>query len=781
MVELELEMRLDQKWRAGIGLLLMGIIISFSFACGGGGGDNNTPSEASATIGPDGGTVEVTNPSSPLYGAKLEIPEGALEQETAIAIVDFSKSILEQQIKELPREMKFFGGIEIDAGDAVLKKPISISISNFFGATSNDQLLVGQVIDLDSKSPSEVIYKGVAHVGSPLTFSVSNFGSFGVLSPVTPLGIVSGIFVNQSGDSIPNGVIAASFSKPFVAQTDSEGYFEIPTGPPGSSPVVMAIPPSEVVSASQTPTKGIGMIAIELPPTFPTPSGSIIDLGIKLIMDKFNIPEPPLPPPCICDPPPPPPVFTSTEDHELPFDLSPGQTIRPFLSSLEGVYGGPLSPGAIYPGDLIIPFLSGSMGVTTEVIFRTENSDIASVDPDTGFLTAKSEGETTLHAEVWIIKIKNCGYIGIPCLYRLEAVPAKVKVGAQEPNVKGTNIIVHCHNPEGKEINSIINNREILDTNNRLLFLANIYDGDTLIGYGAFNAEEHFRPIPLSAGNHTIKVKYNGIVMEEAITLNKDETKELIFTFNRTEFDLVNAVASLGTTVLTGSYDVESGLTPSYYLHRYEFDNGSFYMHLSWAAGYVKGVFSASVTFAVDIETIRISAEAELPSEFSPGPYNVGYMHLNMWELLPYYNYPEKFYVRKPILELTPTPNFTYWVIQGNWVEYDGSNVRIWFERDNGVYDFNAGLLTPNPELVGKPGMNFVRTYEEWWKGEWWICAGIMRGVSEGLGLYERRFEYDVEKGESDNICSVTRMGKTGLTSNSKMSSVPYDLDGNAI
>ncbi|MBI5058090.1 MAG: hypothetical protein HZB61_15880 [Nitrospirae bacterium] len=54
-----------------------------------GGGDSNsvqTTIEASATIGASGGTVEVTDPSSPLHGVKVEIPAGALSTDTNISI-----------------------------------------------------------------------------------------------------------------------------------------------------------------------------------------------------------------------------------------------------------------------------------------------------------------------------------------------------------------------------------------------------------------------------------------------------------------------------------------------------------------------------------------------------------------------------------------------------------------------------------------------------------------------------------------------------------------------
>jgi hypothetical protein len=42
--------------------------------------------EASGTIGPLGGTVEVTDPTSPLYGVRIDIPAGALYEETTITI-----------------------------------------------------------------------------------------------------------------------------------------------------------------------------------------------------------------------------------------------------------------------------------------------------------------------------------------------------------------------------------------------------------------------------------------------------------------------------------------------------------------------------------------------------------------------------------------------------------------------------------------------------------------------------------------------------------------------
>jgi hypothetical protein len=62
-------------------------------------------------------------------------------------------------------------------------------------------------------------------------------------------------------------------------------------------------------------------------------------------------------------------------------------------------------------------------------------------------------------------------------------------------------IIVHALNPEGIDIASIQGMGQ---------YSVEIYDSDNLIGYGAYNAESHNRPIPIPAGTHTIKVEFNG-------------------------------------------------------------------------------------------------------------------------------------------------------------------------------------------------------------------------------------------------------------------------------
>ena len=85
-------------------------------------------------------------------------------------------------------------------------------------------------------------------------------------------------------------------------------------------------------------------------------------------------------------------------------------------------------------------------------------------------------------------------------------------------------IIVHAHNPEGVEIGSI----QSMGQNS-----VQIFDGDTYLGSGCYDAQSHNNPFTISPGAHTIKVKFNGMTLEENMDLLSDRTKVLIFTFPR--------------------------------------------------------------------------------------------------------------------------------------------------------------------------------------------------------------------------------------------------------
>lgn len=82
-------MRFNERLRLAFYAVLISAMIVFSFACGGeSGNDWNEGVEpgASEVIGSAGGTVEVTNLSSPLYGIKVEVPPDALNTDSTISI-----------------------------------------------------------------------------------------------------------------------------------------------------------------------------------------------------------------------------------------------------------------------------------------------------------------------------------------------------------------------------------------------------------------------------------------------------------------------------------------------------------------------------------------------------------------------------------------------------------------------------------------------------------------------------------------------------------------------
>ena len=129
-------------------------------------------------------------------------------------------------------------------------------------------------------------------------------------------------------------------------------------------------------------------------------------------------------------------------------------------------------------------------------------------------------------------------------------------LGASLPSNVRASIMVHAHNPEGVEIASIEGMNPLS---------VKIYDGDTFIDYGANNAQTHNKPIYIPAGTHTIKVIFNKISKELTFNINENETKKLIFTFERTEFDLFSAIINNWTVNIEDSFEEEFSDGSNYY------------------------------------------------------------------------------------------------------------------------------------------------------------------------------------------------------------------------
>ena len=130
--------------------------------------------------------------------------------------------------------------------------------------------------------------------------------------------------------------------------------------------------------------------------------------------------------------------------------------------------------------------------------------------------------------------------LSISAVMILVAVSLRLSYAAGGSQQAASYIVVHVHNPEGVEINSIWYGGGP--------DFAVIYDGESVIATGPEDAYTHHQPIPISPGRHVIRAKFNGMTLEQGITLAEGETRTLIFTFKRTEIDVPSLLSGSGSS-----------------------------------------------------------------------------------------------------------------------------------------------------------------------------------------------------------------------------------------
>jgi hypothetical protein len=129
-------------------------------------------------------------------------------------------------------------------------------------------------------------------------------------------------------------------------------------------------------------------------------------------------------------------------------------------------------------------------------------------------------------------------------------------------NVPTTEVFIHCHNPEGKEINSIA---WVYPTSWQGIEGVKIYVDNIFAKWGAYNAITHGQSISLTNGHHIISAKFNGMTLTQEIDI-PTISNILTFTFTRTEVPLTYPNINL-SPFLTGHYSdggVGSGKTTLY-------------------------------------------------------------------------------------------------------------------------------------------------------------------------------------------------------------------------
>lgn len=123
------------------------VLLPFFYGCGGGStaesppattlsSSENKPTAAVTTIGPEGGSLEATDPGNPAYGTRIVVPEGALDQAVQIGIS------YADDPASLPKTYTIAGSsIVFSPAGLIFRKPILLTIP--YNDNNNDGYLDG--------------------------------------------------------------------------------------------------------------------------------------------------------------------------------------------------------------------------------------------------------------------------------------------------------------------------------------------------------------------------------------------------------------------------------------------------------------------------------------------------------------------------------------------------------------------------------------------------------------------------------------------------------------
>jgi pimeloyl-ACP methyl ester carboxylesterase len=327
-------------------------------------------------------------------------------------------------------------------------------------------------------------------------------------------------------------------------------------------------------------------------------------------------------------------------------------------------------------------------------------------------------------------------------------------------------IIVHAHNPEGVEINSIdwwygslIRSWEES---------VQIYDGDNALGPAPYDTATHGRPIAISPGTHVIKAKFNGMTLEQEINIPAGATNEIVFTFEREEVD----TQSLLTSAHNDSWYAER-IVPSC-MGQWEVSSdwifGTFACYggsNSYGAVGGSGTFSFGSTMA----TASVSATASVEGLDA----QIDRLYSRHW-----YNWYKD-------ISIPPSSQYDYWLVQ-NYIEdfpfVDTSNPwgrsHCWL--DYGTED--AFVLVNIVDYAGN--LDDYRYYSQqasakkaWTSIMFYLDTVPPANAPEGT--FVPMLDCSPQVAATDFTCSSTWSFPVAGGATVKMSTVPYDLVGTGV
>jgi hypothetical protein len=315
-----------------------------------------------------------------------------------------------------------------------------------------------------------------------------------------------------------------------------------------------------------------------------------------------------------------------------------------------------------------------------------------------------------------------------------------------------TGVVVHCHNPEGKEINSITG------MSGGGYEFAMIYDDDIPIGWGAYDSNTNNAVHQLEAGMHLINVRFNGMRLNQFVEIKVNEISILTFTFTRVSFDIASWISNKNIIKEINTHEVWSW--PSHHhdewlygvnLYNFHWLQGD-YAGLTSIADMYTGVIFTGTTFQVKLDSIH--------TVIVPTGHGVGWdSGAEVGTTTPYTggSFPATDFA-------SPRTDFTRWIVQTITSGFVGE-MRLVF--NTGFDDFYSiipcgenknQLIEMNADKIYSQG-RFGLTY----MGGYWNVNPYFWGPSDPNG--------------GTKEAHLNKIGNINI----KCASVPYDLDGHAI
>jgi triacylglycerol esterase/lipase EstA (alpha/beta hydrolase family) len=347
-----------------------------------------------------------------------------------------------------------------------------------------------------------------------------------------------------------------------------------------------------------------------------------------------------------------------------------------------------------------------------------------------------------------IVNFPGSGTYKISCQVKNPAdVASDIKDVWVKVTLQGTYIVVHAHSPEGKEIASIQGMSQ---------GSVGIYDGNTLIGYGAYNAQTHNKPIAISLGNHTIKAVFNGMTKEQTITLNPNETKVVTFVFER-----VSRQGEIEVALdAQGSETFEVWGNPAWDWGMYNF----LWHKFAWIGGRISDYHPGK--WRATVNTNLSSSQFHMDINFTEFEGRA----FDCWVLLTNWDYGCE------VESLIPSrTDFNRWFVQGFWGGSDKSQLSTIIIKEHKTDWQNVFDITPSYSLTPQYFMDTIpanKTYNSvggrvyYWEQFHRIFGNI---IARAFKFYE------------DTGYEYYPMTLNLIYDSWKFSSVPYDLTGSGI